>query len=69
MSLQPDGADIIILQRIEGKIDRLTEDLADLKRRTASMEERTSRVQAELYQPEVPLTRKSVGAAWAGMIR
>jgi chromosome segregation ATPase len=48
LSDEPDSLILRLLRRIDDKVDRLIESVGDLKGRVTSLEERTSRVQAEL---------------------
>jgi thiamine kinase-like enzyme len=48
LSDEPDSLVLRLIRRIDDKVDRLIEDVGDLKRGVTSLEEWTSRVQAEL---------------------
>ena len=47
MSEEPDNLVLVYLRRIDGKIDRLTEDVQDLKHRVTSLEGQVAGLRSE----------------------
>jgi hypothetical protein len=48
MSEEPDNLVLIYLRRIDGKIDRLTDDVQDLKHRVTLLEDQVAGARADL---------------------
>jgi hypothetical protein len=48
MSEEPDNLVLVYLRRIDGKIDRLTDDVQDLKHRVTLLEDQVAGARADL---------------------
>jgi outer membrane murein-binding lipoprotein Lpp len=54
MSAEPDNLVLVYLRRIDGKIDRLTEDVQDLKHRVTSLESEVASFRADMAATASP---------------
>ena len=48
MNEEPDDLVLVYLRRIDGKIDRLTDDVQDLKRRVTSLEGQVASIHGDM---------------------
>ena len=48
MADEPDNLILVYLRRIDGKVDRLAEDIGDLRNRVTSLDEQVVRIRGDL---------------------
>jgi hypothetical protein len=54
MSDEPENPVLVYLRRIDEKIDRLSDDIGDLRQRVTSLDEQAARIRGDLVASETP---------------
>ena len=54
MSDEPENLILVYLCRIDEKIDRLSDDIGDLRQRVTSLDEQAARIRGDMVGSEIP---------------
>lgn len=57
MAEEPDNLVLVYLRRIDEKIDRLTDDVGDLRQRVTSLDEQAARIRGDLVAMSTRIDR------------